>query len=194
MPTFAALRQRGPILPAKLPLIGETWITTTFEATNRVLRDNKAFVNDPRNAGGRSTAGVKWWMPRWIRTMTQNMLGKDEPDHRRLRALVDDAFARQSIETMRPRLAELADEHLDNLERAARDGGTVDFIAAFSRPLPVAVICELLGLPKEDHEKFIKWASFGTNTSVLGMLKAFGGLRKILKYLRLSVALGGRHS
>src|SRR5262249_47970493 len=84
-PTLARLREAGPVVRVKLPFLGKTWFATTHEAVNQVLKDDGAFVRDPRNAGKRHLAGVRWWMPRTLRVLGESMLGHDDPDHRRLR-------------------------------------------------------------------------------------------------------------
>ena len=93
-------------------------------------------------------------LPRTLRLLSDNMLTRDNPDHRRLRRLVEQAFSRHSVEDMRGRIGVLCDGLLDGL--AGRE--TVDLLAEWARRLPVAVICELLGLPDEDRPKFTRWA------------------------------------
>lgn len=185
-PTFARLRACGPLVQTRLPLIGKVWMTTTYAAAKDVLRDDKTFVRDPRNAGGKRMAGLPWWLPRIVGALAANMLGRDEPDHRRLRTLVEDAFQRRSVEGMRPRIVALADQALDNWERAAaNNNGSADFIAHCARPFPLAVICELLGLPEQDRPKFTRWAARLTRIgSVFGILAALPGLAKLRSYLQ----------
>ena len=124
------------------------------------------------------------WLPWGLRPLTTNMLLRDEPDHHRLRSLVDQAFVRQSIETMHPRLEALADEALDGLLRQApgADGG-VDLLAHFARPYPLAVICELLGLPPEDRAQFTRWAAAFSATTVPGFVRGLMGIGKLMRYV-----------
>ncbi|MFI1395445.1 cytochrome P450 [Streptomyces sp. NPDC020681] len=79
----------------------------------------------------------------------------DPPEHTRLRSLVSSAFTARRVDLLRPRIQELADELLD---RMAERGGPVDFNDAFAFPYPVAVICELLGVPFADRELFRGWS------------------------------------
>ena len=78
------------------------------------------------------------------------------------------------------------DQQLDCVEHvAAKNGGEVDLIEHLARPIPLAVICELLGLPAEDRPKFKKWfSSFANIKTILGLVKVVPGLRRTLKYLR----------
>ena len=97
-PTFAAMRAAGPIVPIKLPFVGSSWVTTTHAATLSMVKDNELFVQEGRHAGKTGVAGMQWWMPSSFRLFANNMLLKDEPDHRRLRKLVDKAFQRRDVQ------------------------------------------------------------------------------------------------
>jgi cytochrome P450 len=124
---------------------------------------------------------------RFAEPLATNMLLRDPPDHRRLRSLVDQAFQRHSIEALRPRIEVLADEALDQLaSEADRCGGAVDLLAHFARPLPLAVICEMLGLPPEDRPRFTRWASrFSTSSSFIGIFWGLlMGIRQMMRYVR----------
>src|SRR5215468_5862808 len=172
-PTLARMRECGPVIRMRLPLFGTTWLATTHEAVNELLRDHHRFVLNPATAGNRVMGSILRWLPRTLQPLSTNMLIRDEPDHRRLRHLVERAFRVRSIEALRPRLEILADDAVDALEKEA-SGAThgVDLLAHFARPFPLAVICELLGLPPEDRPKFIRWAArFSTASSVLGLVR-----------------------
>jgi cytochrome P450 len=102
-PTLARLRQAGPVVQMRLPILGKNWLATTHEAVNEVLKDDQTFVRDARNAGKRNAVGFRWWawLPRSVRILNENTLSHDGPDHRRLRKLVDQAFSRHSALGMR---------------------------------------------------------------------------------------------
>ncbi len=102
---LAKLRASGPVVEVKFPIIGKVWVTTTYEAAGRVLKDNQTFTL--RKESG-DLAGLRWWMPRVVRTLANNMLTMDEPDHTRLRGIVDEAFRRRAILDMEPRILALA--------------------------------------------------------------------------------------
>ena len=82
-----------------------------------------------------------------------SMLDRDPPDHTRLRGLVSKAFTPRALESLRPRIQQIVDGLLDQIERR----GEMDLIEEFAYPLPVIVICEMLGVPVEDHERFKHW-------------------------------------
>jgi len=81
-------------------------------------------------------------------------LFRDPPDHTRLRGLVSKAFTPRVVESLRDRTQEIVDELLD----AAVEAGEVDLVEAFAYPLPVRVICDLLGVPVADQERFKEWS------------------------------------
>src|SRR5262245_31866066 len=186
-PTLAQMREAGPVVRVRFPLFGKVWMATTYEAVSDLLRDHRQFVQNPTSAGNSWMKTLLRWLPRTLKPLATNMLLRDPPDHRRLRSLVDQAFQRHSIEALRPRIEMLADEALDRLaSEGARSGGTVDLLAHFARPFPLAVICEMLGLPPEDRQQFTRWASrFSTSSSVVGIFWGlFMGVRKMMQYVR----------
>src|SRR5262249_514633 len=88
------LRSAGPVVEVQFPIGGTVWTTTTQDLADRVLKDSDTFTL--RRDDG-SVAGMKWWMPRMLITLTNNMLAMDEPNHFRLRDIVDEAFRRRAI-------------------------------------------------------------------------------------------------
>lgn len=189
-PILARMRELGPVIRARLPLFGTVWLATTNDAVHDLLRDHRRFVQSPAAAGNRWMRSLIHWLPRTLQPLSTNMLLRDEPDHRRLRHLVERAFRVRSIEALRPRLEILADQTADALQReASRVPHGVDLLTHFSRPFPLAVICELLGLPAEDRPKFTRWASrFTTSSSLLGIVLGLSGLRNTMRYLRDEIA------
>lgn len=191
-PTHEAMRAVGPVLPVRLPLVGRVWTTSTFEATEAMAKGGPGgdlFVLEGRNVTGRRVragpAGMRWWMPRSLHAVADNMLGRDDPDHRRLRKLVDHAFARRDVQAMRPAVEALADRLLD---RMAGTSEPVDLMTAYARRLPLDVICELLGLPESDRERFATLAEAFTRVSgALGVLRAFRGITGLSAYVRARI-------
>jgi len=182
---LAQLRAAGPLVRVRLPLFGKVWLATSYDAVNDVLRDHHRFVQSAASGGNWFMSTIMRWLPRSLRPLGTNMLSRDPPDHRRLRSLVDQAFQRQSIEKLRPRLQQLADQALVNFAtEAQRSPRGVDLLAHFARPFPLAAICELLGLPPEDRPKFTQWAAgIGTTGSLFGIVRGMHGLTKLMHYL-----------
>src|ERR1700742_3108860 len=103
----ATLRAAGPAVETDFPIVGRVWVTTSYEAAARVLKDDAIF--SLRKEGG-EVAGLRWWMPKLVQTLASNMLSTDEPDHTRLRSIVDEAFRRRAVVAMEPRIRAIADE------------------------------------------------------------------------------------
>ena len=89
-----------------------------------------------------------------FRAMSRELLiSIDPPDHTRIRALASRAFTPRVVDEMRPHIEAVAHRLLDGLEA---DGGA-ELLAAYCYELPVIVICEMLGVPAEDHARFGAW-------------------------------------
>src|SRR6201987_5153413 len=85
-----------------------------------------------------------------FRSMSHWMLQQDPPDHTRLRGLVVKAFTARRVEDMRPRIQAIVDQVIDRVAPQ----GHMDLIADFAYRLPVTVICEMLGIPRQEQEMF----------------------------------------
>lgn len=174
----ARLRALGPVVEVRFPIVGTTWITTTQPLAAQVLKDSATFTL--RTDGG-TIAGLRWWMPGLIRTAAENMLTMDEPDHTRLRGIVDEAFRRRAVLGMEPHIQALADELAARLF-AERD--PADLVERFARRLPLSVICELLGLPEADRPRFMAWtSSFTRLTGLFGLLGLVPAMAAMKRYL-----------
>jgi cytochrome P450 len=185
------LRAAGPVMEVRLPMIGRVWMTTTQEMASRVLKDNQVFTL--RKDDG-AVAGMRWWMPSIFRVFAKNMLTVDEPDHSRLRGIVEEAFRRRAVLDMAPRIRAITDQLADEL---FAQGSPTDLVARYARMLPLSVICELLGLPLADRPKFMAWANRATRTSsALVFLRMVPTLVAIKRYLQQRLeharAVGGQ--
>lgn len=180
-PTLKALGEAGPVVRVPFPFIGEVWLATRAASVSDVLKDTDRFVMDPANTGKTFVAGMRWWMPKAIRVLADNMLLKDEPDHRRLRKLVDQAFQRQDVNRMQGRLHEIAASLLDPFQDKER----MDIAKDFARVFPLYVIAEILGLPEADRPRFRSIASQVVKTpSAAAFLIALPNLWRLQGYLR----------
>lgn len=139
---FAGLRESGPAVPVLMPGYGRAWMVTRYADVRAALADPRLARDVHRWPGGARSrpseaTGVNW-----------HMLHADPPGHARLRRLVQKAFAPRRA-ALRP-CAEQAAAGL--LERAAAGPGDVtDLLRAYARPLPVAVLSELLAIPAADR-------------------------------------------
>ncbi|MFF4501068.1 cytochrome P450 [Streptomyces sp. NPDC001401] len=147
-PVYARLRERGPVHRVRLPVPDqhhETWLVVGYEEARTALAD-------PRLAKDGSRIGMLFLDEELI---GKYLLGADPPQHTRLRALVSRAFTMRRVEELRPRIQEITDELLD----AMLPHGRADLVDSFAYPLPITVICELLGVPEMDRTEFRKMST-----------------------------------
>lgn len=183
-PVWRAVRAAGPVVSVKFPIIGRVYLAASWDACNDFLKGSGLFAADGRNAGKSSALGL-WWAPRMMRVLAQNMLTLDDPDHRRLRKLVDAPFRRDRIEALRPMIARLADGLIDEMERS----GNFDLVVGFARELPLRVISEMLGLPDDLRLKTQAWmGSFADVSSVSSAAAVLPKIGKMMKLLRQEFA------
>src|SRR6476469_2251901 len=129
------------------------WVTTTHAAANDVLRDRRlGRILRPRAVADDDP----WTVIDWLHA--DSILDSEPPKHTRLRRLVAGAFNKGHVERLRPRVEEIAGELLTGLEARLDADGRVDVIEAYAEPLPVLVICELLGAPTSDWKRLRDWS------------------------------------
>jgi cytochrome P450 len=154
-PTYAWLRDHAPAHSHTNRHGVTTWYITRYDDCLAVLRDHRRFVKDYRNALPSAERGALPAMPPLLRLISNHILNMDEPDHTRLRVLINDAFTVAMVEALAPRLQQIADDLLDRVN----DRGEMDLIEDFAFPFPIIVIAELLGIPPEDRARFRRWSS-----------------------------------
>ena len=142
-PVYAALRARGPVHRVRIPEGTHAWLVVGYEAGRTLLADqrlSKQWANaSPALGVTKVSAGT-------------SMLSSDPPDHTRLRRLVAREFTARRVEQLAPRVQEITDELLDAM--LAGRGRRADLVEALAYPLPMTVICELLGVPDLDRAAF----------------------------------------
>lgn len=151
-PGWADLREREPVHRTDLG----AWVLTRHADVSALLRDPRTST-DERNSELYVPGEARG--PRNEQGDAQPILFLDPPDHTRLRGLVSKAFTVRRVEELAGRVQTLVDELLAAMSHTARAGdGTVDLVEQFAYPLPVTVICEMLGVPAADHATFADWS------------------------------------
>ncbi|MFI5611164.1 cytochrome P450 [Amycolatopsis sp. NPDC051903] len=161
---YHILQRDEPMSRVQMPFGEPAWLATKYA-------DVKLVTTDPRFS--RELAqGLD--QPRMRRQqMGDGIMGMDPPDHSRLRRLVAKAFTARRLEQMREGVRDLVNRLLDDMQA---HGDSADLVEELARPLPVTVICDLLGVPKEDHEIFSEWtqALVGDATAKGDVLDVYG--------------------
>ncbi len=145
-PFYAKLRAEGPVHRVLSPKDGPVWLVVGYDEARAALAD-PALSKDWSRAPRRDD--------REISSISANMLESDPPHHTRLRRLVAKEFTPRRIEALRPRVQQITDELID----AMLPSGSADLVDALAFPLPMTVICELLGVPSMDREAFRRWSN-----------------------------------
>nr|ATY46590.1 cytochrome P450 [Micromonospora sp. HK160111] len=152
-PKYAEYRAKCPVARVQMPYGGEAWLATRHEDTKTVLAD-------PRFSRA-ATIGKD--VPR-VRQAFEDpiIVAMDPPEHTRLRKLVAKAFTTRRVELLRPRTQEIVDGLIDGM---IASGSPADLAERLAWPLPITVICELLGVPAADQATFRSlvdtWLSVG---------------------------------
>ncbi|WP_238012834.1 cytochrome P450 [Dactylosporangium sp. AC04546] len=148
---YAQIRDAAPVRRISLPGGAEGWLVTSHDLVHRAL-------TDPRLAKGgmvRADIPAGRLSPATLAAINTHMLNVDPPEHTRLRRLVSRVFTARRVEALRPQVQQIADRLLDDLSRHE----TVDLLDAYAVPLPVEVICQLLGIGNEHRDQLRSWAT-----------------------------------
>ncbi|WP_410565015.1 cytochrome P450 [Amycolatopsis sp. cmx-4-61] len=147
-PLFEVLRREGPVVAVTTPAGDPAWLVTGFEQVRAAFTDPRFGRSHPapEEASALSDAALL--------SRPQGDHETEHAEHARMRRLLVPAFSANRIRRLAGRVQEFADRCFDDMERVRRGGGPVDLHEHLSFPLPVLVICELLGVPFEDHETF----------------------------------------
>lgn len=152
---YAFAREAPGLIRVRLPYGEPAWLASRYADARLVLGDrrfSRAMAVD-RDA------------PRLTPTkMTTGILSMDPPEHTRLRTLVAKAFTVHRVERLRPRIRQLA---ADVLGEMVTSGPPADLVEDFALPIPVLVICELLGVPAADRPRFRVWSDAAMSTTRL---------------------------
>ncbi len=147
VPEVRGLSDGRPVFRAELPDGRTVWLVSGYENVRQMITDPR-FSRARAVAPDRSRQGFEMFAAGSIN-------GMDPPEHTRLRKLVASAFTARRVQAMRPRVASIVDELLDALLSRPQPA---DLVSGFSLPLPAQVICETLGVPAEDTERFHAWS------------------------------------
>ncbi|WP_369270353.1 cytochrome P450 [Streptomyces sp. R11] len=144
---YRRLRETAPVHRMAGPDGSPAWLVTRHDDVHEALADPRLSL-DKRHAAPGSYQGFA--LPP---ALDANLLNIDPPDHTRIRRLVGRAFTPRRVEQLRTPIRRTADRLLD----ALGPHGTTDLISSYAAPLPITVICDLLGVPDERRRDFREW-------------------------------------
>ncbi|MGN9844490.1 cytochrome P450 family protein [Nonomuraea sp. H19] len=177
---YALARERSPVARLVAPGFGPFWAVLRHEHA-------RAMLSDPRletNAGSYQRPDVP---AECVPYMDNTMSELNGSDHARLRRLVAPAFTPRKAAAFGPRMERIVEGLLDDLPGHAGADGSVDLLAHFARPLPIEVICELVGIPAADRPR---WREYGAAVAA-GMGSEFGkAIPGIMEGAKAAVARG----
>ncbi|MEU0744383.1 cytochrome P450 [Streptomyces sp. NPDC006134] len=151
--TYRDLLEQRPVTKVRFYDGSFVWLVNRYEDVRAALSDPR-LSNDPTKQSDVDLSAATGVPDDLAEYFQRNMFRSDEPDHGRLRKLVTREFTMRRINALRPRIQEIAE---DLLEKFAATGGG-DLVSALARPLPLTVMCELLGVPEEDRANFQIWS------------------------------------
>jgi len=157
---LAQYRARGRVHHVVFPHGADVWLVTNYDDVRQLLSDPRVSKDGRRmNEMFARHTGVEFEEGESVSVgfddeLSQHMLNSDPPRHTRLRNLVSKAFTLRRMDAFKPRIEEVADSLLDNVE--GRDN--VDLVAEYAQPLVIIIICDLLGIPVDDRDQFHRWA------------------------------------
>ncbi len=181
-PFYAYLRAEEPVFRTsiRIPDKRQVWIVSRYDDVLAALKDER-FAKNRRNVMTPEQLKKQPYVPAAFKALERTMLDLDAPDHTRLRGLVHKAFTPRLVEQMRARVEHLSTELLDEMEHK-RD---IDLIRDYALPIPLRIIAEILGIPKEDSHKFHKWSTKAVSMqSTFQALLATPTLLIFMRYLR----------
>ena len=154
---YRELRVDRPVVRATAPTGMTFWIVSRYADARPALNDPRLSKDAARLPHLIAERGDDAPPPRaFAESLVAHMLNADPPDHTRLRKLVGKAFTMRAIARLRPRIEEIAAGLADSMTAA---GPSVDLLDEFAFPLPMTVICEILGVPQERRDDFRDWSN-----------------------------------
>jgi cytochrome P450 PksS len=180
------MRREAPVYPLDSPDApiswnrGIGWYFTRYDDCVAVLRDTKRFVKDVKLAFDPEDFEGQPPDPPFVAIGNRSMINQEDPEHSRLRRLVSLAFSPGRVRRMRNRIVAIADELLDDI---VQRGGETDLKESFAFLLPINVIAEILGFPREDHHKLRDWAPLAPPQNAEEAQRVQEGVDNLTDYL-----------
>lgn len=148
---LAQIRANEGVTRVVTPFGLAAWLVTRYEDVREVLSDPARFSNDRRGIPLPDELELPMSEQEILQRRAGQLLALDPPEHTRLRRMLTPEFTVRRIGRLAPRIQEIVESHLDDLER---QGPPADLVSSFALPIPSLVICELLGVPYSERAEF----------------------------------------
>jgi cytochrome P450 RapN len=171
---YRKLQESERVARIQMPFGGDAWLVTGYE-------DTKFVLSDPRFSRAVTLAMD---LPRLQPQIVQSpdmIMSMDPPDHTRVRAVAARAFTPRRVEKLRPWVAEQVD---GLLVRMAEQGPPADLMKDVALPLPISVICEMLGVPFADRDKFRLWSDIVMSVTAFSPEEIYTAFQSLSEYLQ----------
>jgi cytochrome P450 len=179
---YGQARERSPVARLQAAGIPPMWAVTRHAEARAVL-------TDARFALSSATFALRPDVPEHCRPYMRSLLEMEGPEHTRLRRLVAPAFTARRAAAFRPRIELVVDRLLDELVDHA-DGGSADLLPHLARPLPMEVICELVGIPEPERPR---WREYGAAVAAGAGPDFAAAIPGIVEGAQAAVAAGRAH-
>ncbi|WP_307128742.1 cytochrome P450 [Streptomyces sp. B1I3] len=177
----ARLLAQGAVTSVILPGEVEGMAVLGHDALKEFL-SHPDVAKNARHFSALRAGGIPEGWPLKTFATVQGMTTADGADHRRLRSLMSKAFTTRRVEELRPRVEALTELLLDGLEEAVGADGVVDLRTHFALPLPMGVICELLGVDAAEHDRLHRLSNRIVATDI-GPAEAMAANREMVEVL-----------
>lgn len=170
-PEYVQAQQAPGLARVQLPFGEPAWLATRYEDVRLVLSDKRF---------SRSQATQRENVPRAFARIAGGIVMMDPPELTRIRKLVTQAFTHRRVEQLRPHVRDLSHALIDRMIAA---GPPSDLVADYALPIPMSVICELLGVPMQDQERFREWNDSLLSTNTLSAEQTQRNLGELAQYI-----------
>jgi cytochrome P450 len=178
-PEFAQRQRDAALSQLTLPSGDSAWLAVRYEDIKQVLSDPRFSRNLARPGAPRMAAGYD------PRREDSFFFAMDAPEHTRLRRLVTKPFTARSAQLWQPRAEAIADDLIDRMLSAPLP---VDLMPAYAHQVPIRIICEMMGIPAEDHEQCRLWSDAIMSRSGEGSTRSADAFRGFAEYAGRLVA------
>ena len=141
--------EEAPVCNGKVSVV-KVKLVSRYDDCKMVLSDDR-FMRNRGRARGKGSGSMPFPVPKAVKALAQSMILEDDPEHRRLRNLVNKAFTPRAVGALADRVEDLSQELVDELEDRS---GPIDLLEDYARPVPTLIISEMMGIAPNEVGRF----------------------------------------